>query len=404
MDSPPLVQATAPPRALNVLMAVPLYPPPVAGGLEKQAHELAVQLVARGHHVLAVSGRITANQPAVEQVDGVEVHRIGEATNSRWRWLARPLDTWARLRWLVSEVDVVHVHVFSGFGLFFIALARLYGKPVLVKLPNVGDDGLPGLARQRLGRLRLWLLSRADAVVAMAQQSLQELDAIGFPRPRVLTTPNGIRLTPRPFVRGPCDDGCRFMLVGRLHEQKGIQDLLAALKVLPSPAAIARWQLDLVGDGPLRAEIERRIVTMGLQERVRVLGHRDDVGVVLADCDAFVLPSYREGNSNAILEAMRAGLPVVSTRVGGTPMLVGAAGAALLHEPGDVQALADRLALMIMPPGLRRELGTAMRKRVETYFDMRVVVSTYERAYENLVSQRRDDVSRVSNPVVLNES
>lgn len=404
MDSPTLSQIMAAPRILNVLMAVPLYPPPVAGGLEKQAHELAVQLVARGHHVLAVSGRISANQSAVEQVDGVEVHRIGDATTSRWRWLARPLDTWGRLRWLVSKVDIVHVHVFSGFGLFFIALARLYGKPVLVKLPNVGDDGLPGLARQRLGQLRLWLFSRADAVVAMAQQSLQELDAIGFPRPRVLTTPNGIRLTPRPSVHGPCDDGCRLILVGRLHEQKGILDLLAALRMLPAHVATLRWQLDLVGDGPLRADIERQIVTMSLQERVRVLGHRDDVGLMLDNCDAFVLPSYREGNSNAILEAMRASLPVVSTRVGGTPMLVGAAGAALLHEPGDVQALADRLALMIMQPGLRRELGTAMRKRVETYFDMRVVVSTYERAYENLVSQRRDDVSRVSNPVVLNES
>lgn len=403
MDSPALVQAMAVPDLLTVLMAVPLYPPPVAGGLEKQAHELAVQLVFRGHRVLTVSGRIAVNQSEVEQVDGVEVHRIGEAINSPWRWLARPLATWARLRRLVTKADVVHVHVFSGFGLFFIALARLHGKPVLVKLPGVGDDGLPGLARQRLGRLRLWLFSHADAVVAMAPQSLQELDAIGFPRNRVLATPNGIRLTPRPSSRGPCVEGCHLILVGRLLKQKGILDLLAALKILPAHVATLRWQLDLVGDGPLRADIESQIVAMGLQERVRVLGHQDDVGQALARCDAFILPSYREGNSNAILEAMRAGLPVVSTRVGGTPMLVGAAGAALLHEPGDVQALADRLALVIMQPALRRELGTAMRERVETYFDMSAVVSTYERAYENLVSNRRDDVSRVSNPVVLNE-
>lgn len=399
MDSPALPAS----RPLAVLMAVPLYPPPVVGGLEKQAHELAVHLVARGHRVLAISGRITAAQGAVEQVDGVEVHRIGGATKGASRWLGSPLATWARLRRLVAQVDVVHVHVFSGFGLFFILLARMHRKPVLVKLPNVGDSGLPGLARQRLGQLRLWLFGRADAVVAMTLQSLQELDAIGFPRNRVLTTPNGIRLTPRPSVRGLGNDGCRLVMVGRLQEQKGIPDLLTALKILPAPVATAGWQLDLVGDGPLRADIERQIVAMGLQDRVRVVGHQEDVGRALAGCDAFVLPSYREGNSNAILEAMRAGLPVVSTRVGGTPMLVGAAGAALLHEPGDVQALADRLAQVITQPALRREMGAAMRERVEAYFDMRVVVVTYERAYENLARQRREEVSRVSNPVVLTE-
>jgi glycosyltransferase involved in cell wall biosynthesis len=389
---------------LTVLMAVPLYPPPVVGGLEKQAHELAVELAARGHRLLAVSGRHFAGPTMVENVDGVEVQRIGEAADSPRRWLARPLATWACLHRLARKADIVHVHVFSGFGLFFIALARLYGKPVLVKLPNVGDDGLPGLGRQRLGRLRLWLFGRADAVVAMTTDSLRELDAIRFPRGRVLTTPNGIRLIPAsPIATSSAGDLCRMVLVGRLHEQKGIPDLLAALGILPPPAAGARWRLDLVGDGPLREDIERRIAVMGLQDRVRVLGHLKDVSRALADSDVFVLPSHREGNSNAILEAMCAGLPVVSTTVGGTPMLVGPAGAPLLHAPGDIQGLADRLTRMITRPALRRRMGDAMRQRVECHFDIQVVASTYERAYETLFRRRRDDVSRASNPVVLSE-
>ena len=385
---------------LSILMAVPLYPPPVVGGLEKQAHVLAAELVVRGHRVLAVSGKHTAAQNSVEKFDGVEVHRIGYPACGLRRWLNRPFANLMKLHQLMAEVDVVHVHVFSGFGLLCIALARLHCKPVLVKLPNVGESGLPGLAGLRLGRLRLWLFCRADAVVAMSTQSLQELIDIGFPITRVLTTPNGIRLTPRPTAPIPDNEVSRLVMIARLHVQKGITDLLAALGLLRVRLAEVRWQLDLVGDGPLRADVERDIVAMGLQDRVRIAGHADDVGRILAGSDVFVLPSYREGNSNAILEAMLAGIPVVSTHVGGTPMLVGAAGVPLLHEPGDVRALADRLAEMITQPALRRKMGEIMRQRVETYFDIRVVAATYERAYEKLLRGCRDDVWQGSNPVI----
>jgi glycosyltransferase involved in cell wall biosynthesis len=390
---------------MTVLMAVPLYPPPVVGGLEKQAHELAIELIARNHRVLAVSGCHAESSFIAENIDGVEVYRIGGTTKGQWRWLARPLETWKWVRRLVTEADVIHVHVFSGFGLFFIVLARLHNKPVLVKLPNIGDDGLPGMARLRLGQLRLWLFRHADAVVAMAPQSHRELEAIGFSSARVLSTPNGIRMTPKPASPDrPADDRCRLVLVGRLHEQKGIMDLLEALKILPDHTAAVPWQLSIIGDGPLRDLIRHRTTAMGLLDRVHLLGHIEDVSNTLANSDVFVLPSYREGNSNAILEAMRAGLPVVSTNVGGTPMLVGATGFSLLHEPGDIQGLADRLTHVITQPAWRRELGAAMRHRVESHFDIKMVVSTYERAYETLIEQRREDVFRASNPVVLEGS
>lgn len=390
--------------AMTILMAVPRYPMPVLGGLEKQAHQLAVELIVSGHRVMAISGRTQDDQGAVSLVDGVEVHRVGVGRTRWWRWLSWPLMLWLHAHRLLRQADVVHAHVFSAFGLYFILLARLYRKPVLVKLPNFGIDGLVGLAQGRSGPLRIRIFKMADAVVAMTPESLRELAAVGYPAQRVLVTPNGIRVgasnSARPLRSGA---SCAFVFVGRLHEQKGIPDLLNAAKRLAEDPANGPFTIDLIGDGERRDDVERQVAALGLDEQVRLLGHHDGAAEELDRYDAFVMPSYREGNSNAVLEAMRAGLPVVSTRVGGTPMLVGPQGAELLHEPGDVDKLADVMARAIAQPVWRAEVGTAMRRRIEAHFDIRRVASNYERVYRLLRDGRRSQVATVSDPIVTSE-
>lgn len=385
---------------LTILMAVPMYPPPVLGGLEKQAHELSIQLKSDGHKVIAISGQINDGEITTNKFDDIEVHRIKIKRYKLKSSLFFSIPTFIKIIKLLKKVELVHVHVFSDFGLLFIFLSRILRKPVIVKLPNVGDSGLPGLARRRFGKQRLWALSFADAIVAMTPQSLDELSAINFPATRVLATPNGISVKPLSQDRKRDYNDCRIVMVGRLHQQKGISDLLQALKLLPSHLDRTRWHLDIIGDGPMREVIEKQIITMKLAGRVRIMGHSSNVNQELPNYDVFVLPSYREGNSNAILEAMHAGLPVVSTRVGGTPILVGEAGDCLLHEPGDAQRLADLLTEVISRPAWRRELGSAMRQRVEAHFDIRKVAATYERAYNYLVTKKRGLISQASDPLI----
>src|SRR5690606_8036606 len=127
--------------------------------------------------------------------------------------------------------------------------------------------------------------------------------------------------------------------------------------------------------------------------RVMLRGHVDGVREKMKNADVFVLPSLNEGNSNALLEAMAAGLPIVSTRVGGTPLLVGNEAAPWLCEPGDIDALADRLTRLIEDESTRKALGVAMRSRVEQYFDIGKVASSYTCAYRCLLQSRRDDLS-----------
>lgn len=387
---------------MRVLMAVPKYPYPVVGGLERQSHELSKVLTTLGIDVQALSHRFDATQPSNEVVEGIPVYRIAWSNRKVVRFIRSPFDlAWALWRRRVSY-DIVHVHQLSWFSLLVIAVAKLLGKRVLMKLSTVGPLSLPGISASRLGAVKLAVIRNADAIVAMSRQSLDELEGIRFPRGRILMTPNGIRMSEsnlRPVPGKESQGTCRVVFVGRLDPEKRIDDLLHAWKrVVDSTSRSV--QLELWGDGLMEVELKGLCSKLGIAATVTFQGHVDSVRDNLGKMDLFVLPSIREGNSNAILEAMAAGLPVVSTRVGGTPMLVGPEGAAWLVDPGDAEALAARLLKLIEDNNLRQQLGAAMHRRIVKHFDIRHVAGTYAAAYELLAAGRRNEISAVGDPVI----
>lgn len=394
--------ATKPSPPVRVLMAVPQYPYPVMGGLERQSHELAKALLSLGVGVQALSGRILPDQPRQETVEGVLVHRIPWPRQKFLRFIRTPLDLLSVLYAQRATYDVVHLHQFSWFGVFVILTARLLGKPVLMKLPSVGAHSLPGLARARLGALKLKAFGMTDAVVAMSAESLAELADVGYPPGSILRTPNGISLGPergRPDASAGAPGPCRVVFVGRLSGEKRLVDLLTAWQKV-TVAATRPATLELWGTGPDEADLKALCASLGIADSVVFLGHVEAVRDRLADMDVFVLTSEREGNSNAILEAMAAGLPVVSTRVGGTPMQVGQEGDHFLIEPGDRAALCARLVELIDDTAVRERVGAAMRERIRVHFDIRRVGATYAAAYRLLAANRRHEIAGVGNPII----
>ncbi len=388
--------------AVRVLMAVPQYPYPVMGGLERQSHELAKALLGLGIGVQALSGKIEATQARQESVEGVLVHRIPWPRKKYVRFLRTPFDVFAVLFSRRDTYDIVHLHQFSWFGAFVILLARALGKPVLTKLPSVGATSLPGIAASPLGTIMLAIFRLSDAVVAMSSESLAELAAAGYPLRRVLRTPNGIRLLTSKSspAEGRSPPGeCRVVFVGRLSEEKRIADILQVWQRVTS-ASTQHLTLELWGTGPDEAAMKALCVELDIANSVRFCGHVESVRVRLEEMDIFILTSVREGNSNAILEAMAAGLPVVSTAVGGTPMLVGPEGSPYLVEPGDLDGLHERLIRLIEDRGLRLAAGEAMLDRIRKHFDMRLVARTYAAAYGLLAGGRRDEVISVGNPII----
>jgi glycosyltransferase involved in cell wall biosynthesis len=394
------------PQAARVLMVVPQYPYPVAGGLERQAHELARALVERGHEVQVVSGRTSLQQPAEGMVEGVVVHRLAWSSSKVLRFLRVP---WGILGVLVgrrASFDVVHVHQLSWFSLFAVVVAKALGKPVLAKVPGVGPYGLPGLRASTLGAVKMAIVRRVDAVIAMSAISLDELLAEGFTLARILRTPNGIRIPGEAsgrFNDGADRSGCRVVFVGRLSAEKAVDGLLRVWKRIQQRHNNGAT-LELWGEGPMQASLEVLARDLAISDSVAFCGHVEGVRDRLGGMDVFVLPSRTEGNSNAVLEAMAAGLPVVSTRVGGTPMQVGPAGAALLCEPGDEEGLFNRLEPLVVDAQRRRAIGSEMRLRITESFDIRRIAATYSAAYALLAAGGSVDMSAIANPVVTGSS
>lgn len=378
-------------------MFVPHYPYPVAGGLERQAHELAKTLRRQGEAVTVLAARFEPSQPAVETVEGVTVWRVYRSPPPRLRLFWAGLQVARGLWRLRTRHRVLHVHQYSWVGLFCIWWGAQLGYRVVAKLANVGDYGVPGLARGRMGAVRLHMLKSAHCIVAMSAESCRELEAVGFSRARTLCVTNGIVTSPplhgmAATFNGGANPLLRVVFVGRLSEEKCVHHLLEAWAMATQSKAY-RATLELWGEGPLRPALQALANQLGVSDSVAFCGHVSEVRSKLREVDLFVLASRVEGNSNAILEAMDAGLPIVATKVGGTPMQLGAVGSAWLVEPGDVEGFADRVSRLLADGHLRAELGMAMRSRIDEHFSLEHVAHIYRQAYSRLARQDRLDLT-----------
>lgn len=390
-------------RMPAVLMVVPNYLP-YLGGLERQAHTLGAALARAGCRVTVLTRRLSRDLPASELIDGVRVLRLPSA----WRGVRSvdplfPLALGVATAALAPRHDLVHLHAKSWFMLGSMPLARLLRRPVLVKLPNVRERGVPGMLRRPLGRQLVALLRQADAWAVLSPESRAELTAAGFAPERIFETRNGVdlrRYTPAdPATRarlraelGLPPDATVALFAGRLTAQKGLADLLGAWE--QARASAAHPLLAICGDGPLRAELERLAASRGLAD-VRFVGKSERMADWYRAADLFALPSYAEGNSNALLEAMACGLPVVASLVGGTAELVGPQGRHLLHEPGDVAAIAAHLRALLADPEGRANLGRRLSERARAQFSIDVVARHYLACYRLLISGRADAVGEL---------
>jgi len=176
------------------------------------------------------------------------------------------------------------------------------------------------------------------------------------------------------------DAGVRVVMVSRLADGKGFDDLLAAINLLSHNDL----SVYLVGDGPLREQVQKEIDRSGLSEKVHMLGYRSDIPAILSACDIFVLPSYREGTPRVITEAMASGLPVIATDIAGIPEQVADRESGFLIEPGDVDALVNRLDRLASLESLRREFGTAGRERAARFSKERMLADL-KGVYEELL-------------------
>lgn len=306
-----------------------------------------------------------------------------------------------RLFRLFRELAPTIVHTRNLAALEASVPAWLAGVPTRVHGEHGRDMGdLDGTNRKyrRIRRLYRPFVSHYVALSKDLERSLR--GTIGVDSRPITQIYNGVdttRFAPAPEVRASIN-GCPFTdddfwlvgTVGRLQQVKDQVTLAEAfVRAIKRGPAIARMRLVIVGDGPLKARVEKVLDAAGMRQLAWLPGERDDVPEILRGLDCFVLPSLAEGISNTILEAMACGIPVVATRVGGNPELVEDGMTGRLVPPVNAEAMAAALLHYVEHPALARRHGLAGRHSVLQRFSLDRMVADYLSLYDGLVAHRK---------------
>lgn len=337
-----------------------------------------------------------------EYIDEVEIHRYRYLPLHRWETLAYPGGIMPRLRsnplrWLQvpflifgliltirrlhSEraFDIIHCHWVVPQGLAALLALRAKIRPPIVMTSHGGD--LYTLSKGLTHSLLRWVLPRATAITVVSDPLAEVARKLGGENlQRLAMIPMGVA-TDRFDVshRKPhwaSDLGLHrpvALFVGRLAEKKGVCHLLDAL--LLEPLSGLEFNLAIVGDGPLRKQLERQAARLGLQDKVHFLGplSYEHMPVYMASADLLVAPSVNasdgdcEGLPTVILEAMASGTAVLTTPVGGITQAVTDQETGRLVPERDSPALARALADLLSDPTERGRLAANGRRRVQDY-------------------------------------
>ncbi len=288
--------------------------------------------------------------------------------------------------------DLVHTHLFHA-GLLGRPLARLARVRGVI---HTQHNTLHWESRSRLvSRANRLSLRAADRVVAVGERVARMVQTHGgVPADRIRIIHNGVdtaRFRPEggregllAFAEIPSDAPVVAMVAG-FRRVKGHAVMLDAMVKIRHVFPDAR--LLLVGDGPSRSSVEEAVARRGLADRVVFTGAREDVHRLLPGCAVVVLPSWEEGIPVSALEAMACGLPVVATRVGGTPEVVEDGRTGLLVPPGDPRTLAAAVVELLRRPDYARTLGKEGREVARTRYDVSSMVRKTALLYQDVLSQ-----------------
>ncbi len=403
-----------PPAPVPVIIVSPYYPP-VLGGAETAAVQLAEFLASRGRRVTVVTKRTEPGVPDEEVLNGVQVVRVAPRGPRRGtgKWMALP----AIVRELVRrrrDAGVVVCVDFRGIGLAALLARAFTGRPVVLQaqtdgvlsfaavrriLVRAGLGGVTGFVVRLLQRLYIG----ADAYPCISRSIEAETLAAGVPPDRIHYLPNPVDTrefspaTPagRAALRakhGIADDVRVAIVVGRLSREKGQLEALHAWKL----AGVDRAQLLLVGPdmpddpwdtGPQAREFVRR---EGLEGRVLFTGGvpRSEIPDWLRLADLSIQPSHFEAFGTAAIEAMAAGLPVIASDVGGLKDFVQPGVNGTRVPPRDPEALARAIAALLGDDAARAALADGAR-RTALRFDTDRVLGEFERLIDDVARERQ---------------
>lgn len=356
------------------------------GGAEVLVDVLVRQMNSEFRSVVAVLDEIGDIGHRL-QADGFVVEHLHRQPGID-RGCARRLNAFAAR----ENVALLHAHQYTPFFQAMLSRGLLGRRPVLFTEHGRHFPDLPSKKRALVNRC---LLRKRDRLVGVGESVRQALiHNEGLPAKRVEVVYNGVDLkalaTPAPHARqclrqqlGYAQKHFVAIQVARLHSLKDHQTALHAIDIARQQNPDVR--LLIVGEGDQRAAIEDTIATRKLQQHVTLTGERSDIADLLATADAFLMSSISEGIPLTIIEAMAAGLPVVSTAVGGIPEMIQHGQSGFLAASGDAKALAEGLLNLRASADLRQRIAEKGRRIAEVKFSQSSMLRGYQDLYQEML-------------------
>jgi glycosyltransferase involved in cell wall biosynthesis len=289
--------------------------------------------------------------------------------------------------------DILHAHnLFFLTSMVAVLVKELTNIPLVLTLHLGRMDLLGGYAARAVtmyerfpGRL---IVSRADRVVCVSKAVKRHAEEVlSVPSKKLTVVPNGVDANEfHPQAYGAEQKGKsepkRIVVVGRIISNKGLQFLVEAA---PSILSGHRVQFIIAGDGPLKPEIVRMTREAGLENFFSFLGEVPSVSELLRNCDLLVRPSLTDGMPLSVLEGMATGLPVIASRIAGTPEVITNGVNGILCPPGDARALSVAINKLLDEPSLAEGMGSRARRFVEKYHDWNSIASMNREVYTSVL-------------------
>jgi glycosyltransferase involved in cell wall biosynthesis len=347
--------------------------PPVGGGAGNATFHIAKEMAKRGLEIFVLTSHFKGLK-RYEEKDGVKIIRIPVIRRKIYQ--SNPLEMVTfilsgifksfTIKKLNPSISIAFFSIPSGPIAYF--LKKFFSIPYIVYLRG-GD--VPGFLSEQLWvyhkitlPFQKIILKNADGILCVSE-NLRELIRKHFGEMEIKVIPNGIDLeTFKPEFKST-EEPIKFLFVGRLTIQKGLPYLMDAVKELKK--LNKKFKVILVGDGPLKTEIQEMVKIRGLEEYVEFKGwiNREELPALYRKSDVFVLPSIEEGNPNVLLEALASGMPCIVTSLKGCVEFVKDGVNGFIVEQKNPLQLADAMKKFLEEPDKILKMGKEARNSVE---------------------------------------
>lgn len=379
------------------------------GGAELQAFSLAQHLCARSHQVEVVAPYLDRSSPQNTVHKGIKVRQLGYWRFPKLSSIIFMLRFACFLAVEGRKYDAIHIHMVHKMASVVGLMRWFVPCPVIAKVSGAYElyDGKKSNVG-KFGSLQYWTykaIGGLDYFQAISAETVRRLGLGGIDGDKIMAIPNGVdtdafALSSALHAANQQGNDAQQKTVisfcGRLVPVKGLDILLDASAKLQQLHPNA-FEIHLHGDGPLKEELQAQAAKLSISEAVHFRGKSDNVAQSLRDAHVYVQVSRYEGLSNAVLEAMSCGLPLVLSAVGGNNDVVSPGVNGSLVEAENVDSLVTALSTLITDREKCRQMGLESRKRAERDFSLKSVSDRLLALYKNQrSSKKREDEIEVT--------